>query len=148
MSLNRAFIIGNLGKTPDLRRTPSGQPVCDFTVATNDAYTDKSGEKRETTEWHNVVVWGRSAENCDTYLAKGSPVCVEGRLQTRSWDDKQTGKKQYKTEIVASRVHFLPGGPRKGQGSGPTGHGTGVGSASLPLRGAFPDQEAQEEARE
>ena len=123
MSLNRAIIIGNIGKTPDLRRTPSGQPVCDLSVATNDAYTDKSGEKRETTEWHNVVVWGRTAENCAQYLEKGRSVCVEGRLQTRSWDDRD-GKKHWKTEIVASRVHFLAGGRGKDHGNpGPLGHG-------------------------
>jgi single-strand DNA-binding protein len=109
MSLNRAIIIGNLGKTPVLRRTPSGQAVTDLAVATNESYTDKGGAKRESTEWHRVVVWGRSAENCATYLATGRPVCVEGRLQTRAWDDRE-GKKRYTTEIVASRVHFLSGG--------------------------------------
>ena len=147
MSLNRAIILGNLGKTPELRRTPSGQAVCDLTVATNESYTDKSGEKRENTEWHKVVVWGRSAENCVAYLDKGRSVCVEGRLQTRSWDDRE-GKKRYTTEIVASRVHFLPGGHGKDPGAGPLGHGSGAGPSQPPLVDAFPDAEqSADEAR-
>jgi single-strand DNA-binding protein len=146
MSLNRAIIIGNLGKTPELRRTPSGQAVCDLTVATNESYTDKGGAKRENTEWHKVVVWGRSAENCVTYLAKGRPVCVEGRLQTRAWDDRE-GRKRYTTEIVASRVHFLNGGRGPGDGGEVlTAHDSGAEQAgSRPLGpglvGAFPDVE-------
>jgi single-strand DNA-binding protein len=156
MSLNRAIIIGNLGKTPELRRTPSGQAVCDLTVATNESFTDKSGEKRENTEWHKVVVWGRSAENCVQYLDKGRSVCVEGRLQTRAWDDRE-GKKRYTTEIVASRVHFLPGGrgrdhgdgsAGRGGGPGPLGFGTGSGASTPPLVSTYPEpEEAGDEAR-
>jgi single-strand DNA-binding protein len=119
VSLNRAIIIGNLGQTPELRRTTNGQSVCDLSVATHESFTDKSGERRDSTEWHKVVVWGRSAESCATYLAKGRPVCVEGRLTTRAWDDRD-GKKRYTTEIVASRVHFLGG---RGEGGGRAGGG-------------------------
>jgi single-strand DNA-binding protein len=147
MSLNRAIIIGNLGKTPELRRTPAGQAVCDLSVATSESYTDKSGEKRENTEWHKVVVWGRSAENCVTYLDKGRPVCVEGRLQTRTWDDRE-GRKRYTTEIVASRVHFLPGGRGQDHGSGPPNHGSADGPPQPPLAGVFPEPEdSGDEAR-
>ncbi|MBI5478048.1 MAG: single-stranded DNA-binding protein [Deltaproteobacteria bacterium] len=141
MSLNRAIIIGNLGKTPELRRTPAGQAVCDLTVATNEAYTDKGGEKRESTEWHKVVVWGRSAENCVTYLAKGRPVCVEGRLQTRAWDDRE-GKKRYTTEIVASRVHFLNGGRGQGDGAAASpARDSGAEPLGSRMVGPFPDVE-------
>jgi len=106
MSLNRAIIVGNLGKTPELRRTPSGTPVCDLSVATTESFADTSGERRAQTEWHKVVVWGKAAENCAAYLTKGRPVCVEGRLRTRAWEDP-SGRKRYTTEIVASRVRFL-----------------------------------------
>jgi len=147
MSLNRAIIIGNLGKTPELRRTPAGQAVCDLAVATNESYTDKGGEKHENTEWHKVVVWGRSAENCVTYLSKGRPVCVEGRLQTRAWDDKD-GRKRYTTEIVASRVHFLSGGRGANDGAAPSlARDPGPESGGPHLVGAFPDAEETDDGR-
>jgi single-strand DNA-binding protein len=119
MSVNRAIIVGNLGKTPDLRRTPGGQTVCQLSVATNESYTDKQGTRNQRTEWHRVVVWGRSAESCAAYLSKGRPVCVEGRLQTRSWDDRD-GKKRWMTEIVANRVHFLGSGAGRAGAAEPT----------------------------
>src|SRR5438067_12314741 len=116
-SVNKVILIGNLGRDPEVRYTPSGQAVANFTVATNEAWTDKAGQKQERTEWHRVFVWGKSAENCGEYLSKGRQVFVEGRLQTREWTNKE-GVKQYTTEIVANPVVFLSGGDRSGQGRG------------------------------
>lgn len=108
-SLNRVIIIGNLGQDPEKRVTGSGQAVCNFSVATSERWNDKSGQKQERTEWHRIVVWGDQAERCVQYLAKGRQVCIEGRLQTRQWEDN--GNKRSTTEIVAQRVLFL-GAPR------------------------------------
>ena len=116
-SVNKVILIGNLGRDPEVRYTPSGAAVANFTVATNEAWTDKSGQKQERTEWHRVVVWGKAAENCGEYLSKGRSVYVEGRLQTREWTNKE-GAKQYTTEVVANQVVFLSGGDRSGQGRG------------------------------
>ena len=111
-SLNRAIIIGHLGKDPETRQTTSGKAVCNFTVATSEG---KRGTESERTEWHNVVCWDKTAETAGQYLAKGRLVYVEGRLQTRSYDGKD-GTKKYTTEIVADRVLFLGGGS-KGDGA-------------------------------
>ncbi|MGI5862214.1 MAG: single-stranded DNA-binding protein [Myxococcales bacterium] len=113
-SVNKAIIVGNLGRDPEVRYTPSGQAVATFTVATNERWTDKSGQPQERTEWHRIVVWGKQAENCGQYLRKGRPVYIEGRIQTREWTDKE-GQKRYTTEIVANQVQFLGG--RDGAGS-------------------------------
>lgn len=104
--MNRATIIGNLGGDPELRHTNSGTPVCSFSVATNERWTDAKGERQERTEWHRVVVWGKQGENAAKYLSKGRQVCVEGRIQTRSWEDKN-GTTRYTTEIVSQRLEFL-----------------------------------------
>lgn len=106
MNLNKALIIGNLTRDPEVRTTPSGQAVATLGIATNRRWTDKSGQKQEQTEYHNVVCWRRLAEIAGQYLKKGSKVYVEGRLQTRSWDD-QTGVKKYRTEIIAERLVML-----------------------------------------
>jgi len=108
MSVNKVIILGRLGQDPELKYTPGGAPVCNFSLATTEAWTDKSGQKQEKTEWHRVVVWGKLAELCNQYLAKGRQAFVEGRLQTRSWDDKD-GNKRYTTEINASTVQFIGG---------------------------------------
>jgi single-strand DNA-binding protein len=109
MSVNKVIILGRLGQDPELKYTPGGAPVCNFSLATTEAWTDKSGQKQEKTEWHRIVVWGKLAELCNQYLSKGRQAFVEGRLQTRSWDDKD-GNKRYTTEINASTVQFI-GGP-------------------------------------
>ena len=109
MSLNKAMIIGNLGRGPELRYTQSGSAVCNLNIATSEKFKDKSGEWQERTEWHRVTVWGRQAENCEKYLAKGSQVYVEGRIQTREWQDKD-GVTKCTTEIIAQTVQFLKGG--------------------------------------
>ena len=107
MYINKAFIFGNLTRDPETRALPNGTPVSSFSVATNRIYKDKAGVKQESVDYHNVVVFGRQAEIVTQYLRKGSSVFIEGRIQTRSWDDKD-GKKQYRTEINAERVQFGP----------------------------------------
>jgi len=120
--VNKVILIGNLGRDPEVRSTPSGQPVATFTLATSRRWRDKSGQKQEQTEWHTVVVWGKQAEIAGQYLTKGKQIYVEGRLQTRSWDDRQTGEKKYKTEVVCDNFQMLStrggGSDFEGQGGG------------------------------
>ncbi len=120
MSLNKAMIIGNLGRDPEMRYTPNGQAVTQFTVAVNRNYKDASGEWKEETEWFRVVAWGPLAERTAEYLRKGRKVYVEGRLQTRTWDG-QDGQKHYTTELVASTVTGLDPRPREEGAAEPTG---------------------------
>lgn len=114
-NLNRVMLIGNLGADPEVKYLPSGQAVCTLSMATNEKWTDKDGKPQEKVEWHRVVVWGKVAENCGKYLSKGRPVFVEGKLTTRSWDDKETGEKKYITEVNAFNVQFLGSGDGKGR---------------------------------
>ena len=109
MSVNKVILLGRLGQDPELKYTPSGTAVANFSVATSENWTDKSGQKQERTEWHRVVVWGKLAELCNQYLAKGRQCFLEGKLATRSWDDKE-GVKRYTTEIQATTVQFIGGG--------------------------------------
>ncbi len=113
-SVNKAIIIGNLGKDPEMRFMPSGDAICNFSIATTDSWKDKSGEKQEKTEWHRISMFGKLAEIAGEYLKKGSQVYVEGRLQTRKWQDKD-GHERYTTEIVADRMQML--GSKSGGGS-------------------------------
>ncbi len=115
-SVNKAIILGNLGQDPELRYTPNGAAVCTLNVATTDVRKDQSGARQENTEWHRVVVWNKQAENCAKYLTKGRSVYIEGRIQTRSWDD-QSGQKRYSTEIIAQTVQFIGGAASAGRGS-------------------------------
>ena len=108
-SVNKAILIGNLGKGPELKFTAGGQAVCNFTIATNESWNDKSGQKQERTEWHRIVVWGKLAEICGEYLSKGRTVYLEGRIQTREWTDKE-GNRKFTTEVVARDVQFIGGG--------------------------------------
>ena len=107
MNLNKASLIGRLVIDPELRNTPSGQQVCSFRLATNRIWTDKTGQKQEKAEYHNIVLWRKLAEIASQYLTKGSLVLIEGRLQTRSWQDT-SGNKRYRTEIVAERMQLGP----------------------------------------
>jgi len=116
MSVNKVIIVGRLGQDPEMKYTPSGAAVCNFTVATSESWADKSGQKQERTEWHRVVVWGKLAELCNQYLAKGRQCYLEGSLQTRSWDAKD-GSKRYTTEINARTVQFLGGQANAGAGA-------------------------------
>lgn len=105
--VNKVIIVGRLGSDPELKSVGNGQQVARLSVATSEVWNDKNGQKQERTEWHRVVVWGRQAENCAKHLSKGRQVYIEGRLQTRSWEDTSTGKKAYATEVVANTVQFL-----------------------------------------
>lgn len=106
LGVNKVILIGNLGKDPELRYTPGGQPTASFSLATTERWNDKNGKRQERTEWHNIVTWGKLAELVNQYLKKGRSAYVEGRISTRSWDDRD-GNKKYKTEIVANQVQFL-----------------------------------------
>ena len=125
--VNKAILVGNLGRDPELRHTPNGQAVVNFTLATSENWTDKSGERQERTEWHRIVVWGKTAEMCNQYLSKGRTVYVEGRIQTREWEDKD-GNKRYTTEINASTVNFI--GPRTSSNDGGSSYSGSGGSGS------------------
>lgn len=131
MYLNKAMLIGNLTRDPELRSLPSGIKVCTFSVATNRVWKDKNGSRQESADYHNVVVFGRQAETVAQYMKKGNSILVEGRMQTRSWDDKNSGEKKYRTEIVADRVQFGPrggtpnGGGMSSQGGAPAPKATG-----------------------
>jgi single-strand DNA-binding protein len=117
MSLNKCMIIGNLGRDPEMRYTPSGQAVTQFTVAVNRNYKDAQGERQEETEWFRVVSWGQQAEFAAEYLRKGNKVYIEGRLQTRQWEG-QDGQKRYTTELVANTIQNLERRPRDDAGEG------------------------------
>ena len=127
-SVNKAIILGNLGRDPEVRQTASGKAVTTLRVATNESWVDQSGERQERTEWHSIVVWGRQAENCGQYLSKGRTVYVEGRLQTRKWQDKD-GNDRYSTKIVADRVQFIGGGR---DAAGAAGEGSGSADVGQP----------------
>lgn len=129
MSLNRVMLIGNLGKDPEVRFTPGGRAVARFPLATSEMWNDAEGQRQERTEWHNIVVWGKQAETCGQYLAKGRQVFIEGSIRSRQYDDKD-GNKRYITEIIAQRVQFL-GGRGEG-GGGSRGGGGGGGGDDMP----------------
>ena len=142
-SVNKVILVGNLGRDPELRYIPSGQAVANFTLATNDRWRDKEGNNQERTEWHRIVVWGKSAENCAQYLQKGRSVYIEGKLQTQEWEDKE-GNKRKTTEVVAQTVQFLGGRGGAEPGAGPTGDsgssgaGSGGGESSAPPSSEVP----------
>src|SRR5271167_3381085 len=134
MSVNKVILVGRLGQNPEVRYTPSGAAVANFSVATNESWTDKSGQKQERTEWHKVVVWGKLAELCAQYLAKGRQCYLEGRLQTRQWQDKD-GQTKYTTEVQAQTVQFLGG-----QAGAGAGRDAGGDFAAGPSAGGFSPQ--------
>lgn len=117
MSVNKVIIVGRLGADPEMKTISSGSAVTNFNLATSESWVDRDGQKQERTEWHRVVVWGKLAEICSQHLSKGRQVFVEGRLQTRSWEDQQ-GQKRYTTEVVANNVQFLGSNERASQGQG------------------------------
>ncbi len=128
-SLNRATIIGNLTREPEIRQIPSGQSVCSFAVATNRSWTSADGQKQEATEFHNIVAWGKLAEICAQYLNKGRKVYIEGRLQTRDWEG-QDGVRRYRTEIVAENLIILDRGTGPAATSVPSNPGFSMGGGS------------------
>lgn len=115
MYINKAIIVGNITKDPELKSLPSGQKLCSFSVATNRTWKDANGEKQEAVDYHNIVCFGKQAEVIAQWMKKGSQIYVEGRMTTRSWDDKDSGKKMYRTEVIAENVQFgsSPKGDRK-----------------------------------
>ena len=140
MYLNKTFLFGNLTRDPEMRSLPNGTAVTSFSLATNRVYKDAQGQKQEQVEYHNIVVFGRQAETSAQYLKKGQGVMIEGRIQTRSWDDKTTGEKKYRTEIVADAVQF---GPKSAQSGGGTVGGdmpaTSAGTSSKGETAKAPD---------
>ena len=137
--VNKVILVGRLGNDPEIRYTQQGVGVTNFNIATSENWIDKSGQKQERTEWHRIVVWGKMAETCSQYLAKGRQVFVEGRLQTRQWDDKDGGKR-YTTEVVAATVQFLD----KGAGAGATDRSMGNDIPAMP-ESTPPDMSADED---
>jgi single-strand DNA-binding protein len=136
--LNKVMIIGNLGRDPEMRYTPSGSPVTNFSVAVTRRRNSPDGESTEETEWFNVVCWNKLAEIANQYLSKGRQVYIEGRLRTRSWDDQQTGEKKYRTEVIANEMQML--GQRGDTGGGDFGGGVGGGErAAAGSRDTFTD---------
>jgi single-strand DNA-binding protein len=150
MYLNKVILYGNLTRDPEVKALPSGQQVATFGIATNRTYKDKNGQKQESTEFHNIVAFGRTADVIGQYFKKGRPIYVEGRLQTRSWDDKETGKKNYRTEIVLENFQFGADGGRSGGASGGAGYGEGSSAPAAPAaKGGeeiqYPDEEINPE---
>jgi single-strand DNA-binding protein len=139
--VNKVILIGNLGRDPELRYTQSGQPVANFTLATTESWSKRDGSGREEkTEWHRIVAWGRTGELCAQYLAKGRTVYVEGRLQTREWEDRE-GKKQRTTEVVAQTVQFLGGNRGAGAGGGAAAAGAPASGPEPSLAEPPPDDD-------
>ncbi|MGH9512425.1 MAG: single-stranded DNA-binding protein [Terriglobales bacterium] len=137
-SVNKVILLGNLGKDPELKYTPSGTPVAKFALATNDRYKDKEGNWQDRTEWHNITAWARTAEIAGEYLKKGSKVYIEGSLRTHSWDDKTSGQKKYMTEVIVNDLVMLSG---RGEGGGSDSAGQARGAAAT---GGNFDQRAPE----
>lgn len=134
MSVNKVILIGRLGQDPDMRYTAGGAPVANFSVATNETWLDKSGQKQEKTEWHRVVVWGKIAETCKQYLSKGRQVYLEGKLQTRQWQDKD-GQTKYTTEVQAQTVQFLGTGSTAGDRPSPSPQASSFGGGATAFGG-------------
>jgi single-strand DNA-binding protein len=136
MSVNRAILVGRLGRDPETRYTSGGQAVCNFTLATDETYKDRDGERQKRTEWHRIVVWGKQAEIAQQYLHKGSLIFVEGRIQTRQWDDRE-GQKRTTVEIVASNFRMLGGRGEGGGMAAGASAGAGAGTGDMePQAGA------------
>jgi single-strand DNA-binding protein len=143
--INKVILVGRLGKDPEVRSTPSGTSVAKFSLATDERFTDKSGEKQDRTEWHNIVAWGKLGEICGQYLRKGKLVYIEGSIRTDSWDDKESGQKKYRTEIVARDMKMLDRrGDDEGGGGGSYG-GASRGSSSRGGSAPAPDMGDDEE---
>jgi single-strand DNA-binding protein len=132
--VNKVIVIGRLGADPEVKTVSGGNTVARLSVATSENWTDREGQKQERTEWHRIVVWGKLAELCGKYLSKGRQVYVEGRLQTRSWEDQQ-GQKRYSTEVVANTVQFL--GSTQGAAQSNTSHDNDFGAQDFGPEPAF-----------
>src|SRR5438067_4573937 len=138
-SVNKVTLLGNLGKDPEVKYTPQGTAVAKITLATNERYKDKDGNWQDRTEWHNIVLWQRLAEIAGEYLKKGSKVYIEGRIRNDSWEDKQTGEKKYRTEIVGNDIVLLSGrseGGSEGSGGGSYGRAQGASASGAASGGS------------
>ena len=142
-SVNKVILLGNLGKDPELKYTPSGMAIARFTMATTDKVKDKDGNWQDRTEWHNLVAFQRTAEIAGQYLKKGNKAYIEGRLHSDSWDDKETGQKKYKTEVIINELVLIGGGQREGGegGGGFSGARSGGGKAANNFDQRTPEQE-------
>lgn len=140
-SVNKVILIGNLGKDPEVKYTPSGTAVAKFSLATNERYKDKAGAWQDRTEWHNIVAWQRLAEIVGEYVKKGSKLYIEGRLQTSSWDDKESGQKKYRTEVVANDLVLLSGRGETGDHDAARGRGAAAASSSNDFDQRSPEPE-------
>lgn len=138
-TVNKVILLGRLGQDPELKYTPSGAAVANFSLATNEVWKDKEGNKKERTEWHRIVLWHKTAELASEYLKKGSRLYVEGRLQTRSWDDKD-GNKRYMTEVVGDTITFIDTRTEGGSGSQETSQSTAP-ESSEPTPPAMTDED-------
>ena len=141
--INKVILVGRLGKDPEIRSTPGGTSVAKFSLATDEKFTDKAGEKQERTEWHNIVAWGKLGEICGQFLRKGKLVYIEGSIRTDSWDDKESGQKKYRTEIVANTMKMLDrkGDDEGGGGGGYTGSRKSSGSGASSSTSRMEDDE-------
>jgi len=140
-SVNKVILVGNLGRDAELRYTPGGAAVATLNMATTEVWNDKAGQRQEKTEWHRVVLWGKTAESLNEYLTKGKQIYVEGRLQTRQWDDKD-GNKRYTTEIRGDRIVLLGGGGGRGASSGGGERASSSSGGGGDFGGASPDSSA------
>ncbi|HEY9127507.1 MAG TPA: single-stranded DNA-binding protein [Acidobacteriaceae bacterium] len=148
-SVNKVILLGNVGKDPEIKVLPSGQPVANFSIATSERFKDQQGNFQDRTEWHNVVAYGKLADVIRDYVKKGNKLYIEGRLTTRSWDDKETNKKVYRTEIVIADLSLLSGRGEEGSGGGGysqqrtgAGSGSGYGSSNYDQRSSSSDDYA------
>ena len=142
MSVNKAILVGRLGRDPETRYTSGGQAVANFTLATDETYKDRSGERQKRTEWHRIVLWGKLAEITQQYLKKGMLVYIEGRIQTRQWEDKRDGQKRQTTEIVGNVMRMLTSraeGAAAGAGAGASSGQSHARSADADFDSAVPD---------
>jgi single-strand DNA-binding protein len=137
-SVNKVILLGNVGKDPEIKVLPSGQPVANFSIATSERYKDQQGNWQDRTEWHNLTAYGKLAEIVRDYVKKGNKLYTEGRLTTRSWDDKESGKKVYRTEIVVGDISLLSGRGEEGGGSGSGYSQRGGNTASFDQRPSGP----------
>jgi single-strand DNA-binding protein len=141
-SVNKVILLGNVGKDPEVSFLPSGSAVAKFGLATSDRFKDKGGEWQDRTEWHNIVAWQRLAEIVGEYVKKGSKIYIEGRLQTSSWEDKQSGEKKYRTEVVASDLVLLGGRGEGGGGGDHEGRSSRGASSSFDQRSSHSEEHA------
>lgn len=137
--VNKVILVGNLGRDPEVRSTPQGQPVANFTLATNRRWKDRDGNRQEHTEWHNIVCFGRQAEIAGQYLTKGKQVFIEGHLQTRSWEDKQGGGKRSRTEVICDNFQML--GQRGGADADQTGSSPSPAEPAFESHGSISDDD-------